>query len=131
MALTDARSEEVDPRAECEAPDSPTTLMTSDRVADGGTHADEIHGGHDPVVDADTGAAEPWARRALEGAVAAAVADAARAIGGHVSRGTLAVARRKAPRCIVCGREGGRILPRPHQRAGRWTLFAVLRCRDP
>jgi len=131
QAVTDASRQKVAFRAEWSAPDDPPMLTTSKVAADGEADADEIHGRDGPVGDTDPRAREPRDRRALAGDLAATLGDTLSGSGVGVSAGIVAVARREAPRCIVCGRAGGRVLPRPDRRDGPRPALDLLRCRSP
>jgi len=131
QAVTDVSRQKVAPRAEWPAPGDPPMLTTSKVAADGEADADEIHGRDGPIGDTDPRAREPRDRRALAGDLAATLGDTLPGSGVGVAAGIVAVARREAPRCIVCGRAGGRVLPRPDRRDGPRPALDLLRCRSP
>lgn len=68
-------------------------------------------------------------RRAVASDLAGALADAVRAGGDHVPREPRVVVEREAPRCVVCGCHGSRVLLGPDRRARRRDPVAVLRYR--
>src|SRR6185436_5900192 len=57
--VTDVSRQKVATGDEWSAPDDPLLLTTSKGAADGKADADEIHGSHGPVGDADPRAVEP------------------------------------------------------------------------
>jgi hypothetical protein len=130
-AMTDAGRQKVAPRAEWSAPDDPIPLAESATEAGGTTDADDLQGSDSPVSDQDARARHRWSRRAAASGLAIALAAAVRAGDHHVPREPGAVVEREASRCVVCGREGSRVLSRPDRRAGRWRAFVILRCRGP
>ena len=129
-AMTDVSRQKLAPRAEWSEPEDPISLATSVPAANGNTDADDLQGSDNPVGNTDADVGYRGARRAVVSGLAVALA-AARAGDDHVPREPRAVVERQAPRCVVCGREGGRVLPGPDRRAGRWGALAVLRCRSP
>src|SRR5262245_45248868 len=131
QAVTDVSRQKVAPRAEWSPSDGPTMLTTGKVAADGEVGADEIHGSDGSVGDADSSALESWDRRATARDLAATLGRASLASGRGVSRGIVAVARRQSPRCVVCGRAGRRVLPRPDRRDGPRHALGLLRCRSP
>jgi hypothetical protein len=73
-ALTDVGRQKVAPRAECSTTDGSPVLATSVPETVVETDADELHGGHDPVGDADPRTVVPRPRRVVAGDLAAALA---------------------------------------------------------
>lgn len=128
--MTDVGRQKVAPRAEWSPSDDPIPLAASSTEAGGTTDADDLQGSDSPISDQDARARHRWSRRAAASGLAIALAGAVRASDHHVSREPGAVVEREAPRCVVCGREGSRVLPRPDRRAGRGRPLAVLRCRS-
>src|SRR5262245_34844586 len=127
QAVTDVGRQKVAPHAEWSAPDDPPLLATSKAAVDGEADTDEIHGSHGAVGDADPRALEPRDRRAAASNLAATLGGTSPASSTGVAGGIVAVAGREAPRCIVCGRPGSRVLPRPDRRDGPRHALGLFR----